>query len=379
MILEQNDMARIWFKSGIPSFLCNREFSLLASMRDAEGGLIPQFTAGDSFASIAPGSEAELLLAKEMLCKGAPYFSTKFEFLRQNTTLGMFPYFQDDQLALILCCIFTDNETCLNNMITVPLAAVSDLYRAPAMDIFNLLSVQAGRLNESEDYQTLSYLNETVRRCQDVLRISSATRDYSLLQLGRMEFAPTPHLLSSFLQELCVVVQLLLADTQRSLYFEPCSSAIVASFDENLLMKAVLQLLANAFRYSPADSAVRLGLSLQGKSAAITIWDEGIGIPQDQLSRVFDPFFLLPDSVPPGEDPGLGLGLTIAQQIARLHQGQIYLSSRENAGTQVALSLPISDLPPDSLTLRSGGTKYVTDRFSDLHLTFSRIFHLDLF
>ena len=71
----------------------------------------------------------------------------------------------------------------------------------------------------------------------------------------------------------------------------------------------------------------------------ITISDNGIGIPQNILGKIFDPFFRADTS---RNTEGAGLGLTLSKKIVENHKGTIFVKSEENKGTRVIISLPIS-------------------------------------
>ena len=107
--------------------------------------------------------------------------------------------------------------------------------------------------------------------------------------------------------------------------------------------------------------------------------DEGSGISRENISRIFEPFFVQQDIPVPEEEMGLGLGLPIAKEIAALHHGNLYISSEQNKGTTVAMTLPLSRETENGKFLRSDSVKYVTDRFSDLYILFTNICNIKLY
>jgi two-component system sensor histidine kinase CpxA len=91
--------------------------------------------------------------------------------------------------------------------------------------------------------------------------------------------------------------------------------------------------------YSPAGTAVEIGLQTNGGSATVTVRDQGPGIPASLLPRIFDPFF----RVDPSRDEhtgGLGLGLAIARRAIRVHQGEISVENM-TPGALFRISLPL--------------------------------------
>ena len=102
------------------------------------------------------------------------------------------------------------------------------------------------------------------------------------------------------------------------------------------LKRAIRNLLDNAVKYGKTAS---LAIQTTPKTIEIIIDDEGPGIPEQELSRVFDPFYRLEESRS-RETGGVGLGLAIAQSIVQAHSGELILSNRPTAGLRARIALP---------------------------------------
>jgi signal transduction histidine kinase len=110
--------------------------------------------------------------------------------------------------------------------------------------------------------------------------------------------------------------------------------------DESKINQIVLNLLANAVRYTPRGGALELTAErAAGGSVAIGVSDTGIGIPAEELGRVFEPFRQV-DNVKVKNGGGLGLGLNIAKAFADLHGAALELESEVGRGTTARLVLP---------------------------------------
>ncbi len=101
--------------------------------------------------------------------------------------------------------------------------------------------------------------------------------------------------------------------------------------DRDRLKQVLLNLLSNAVKFSPAGGRVTLGLGCVGQYARVTVSDMGAGIAADELTRIFDRFYRV-DKARSRALGGAGLGLAIAQHIARLHGGRIEAASEGVAG-----------------------------------------------
>lgn len=116
--------------------------------------------------------------------------------------------------------------------------------------------------------------------------------------------------------------------------------------DARRLRQALLIILDNAVKYSPAERQVQLSLRVHGQQARICVRDQGDGIRSEDLPHVFDRFYR---STRSGED-GLGIGLPIAKQLVEKQQGRIDIDSVQGRYTDVCITLPLSPacLPDDA-------------------------------
>jgi two-component system, OmpR family, manganese sensing sensor histidine kinase len=114
---------------------------------------------------------------------------------------------------------------------------------------------------------------------------------------------------------------------------------IMLKADANLLKQAVINLLTNAFKYTPAEGKVELHLFTQSHYAVIQVKDNGIGIPSSDLPHIFDRFYRV-DTVRSRQTGGFGLGLAIAQQIVQRYGGQITVKSILGQGSTFEINLP---------------------------------------
>jgi len=111
--------------------------------------------------------------------------------------------------------------------------------------------------------------------------------------------------------------------------------------DERRLKQMIVNLLGNAVKFTPEYG--NLGLEVRGdqeaNQIAITVWDNGIGIKQEDLARLFQPFVQL-DSGLAREATGTGLGLALVAQMARLHGGSVNAGSDTGQGSRFTIILP---------------------------------------
>lgn len=184
-------------------------------------------------------------------------------------------------------------------------------------------------------------------RLQKIVEIakSMSTLINNLLFLSRYDSKSTETCLESlylkeFLEALAreFVISAINAnlDFQTHIIEEP----VMIKAEANLLKQALINLLTNAFKYTPPGGKVELRLLIQSNRAIIQVEDNGVGIPEKDLPYIFDRFYRV-DTVRSRETGGFGLGLAITQQIVQLHKGQISVKSSLGQGSTFQLEFPL--------------------------------------
>ena len=112
--------------------------------------------------------------------------------------------------------------------------------------------------------------------------------------------------------------------------------------DRHKLRQLFLNILDNAVRYTPAGGSISGALTRRNGSAVASITDTGIGIPAEHLPLIFDRFYRV-DRARSRAEGGMGLGLAIADSIAKMHGGGIEVESQVGKGTTFHIVLPLAD------------------------------------
>jgi signal transduction histidine kinase len=124
-------------------------------------------------------------------------------------------------------------------------------------------------------------------------------------------------------------------------------SPVFAYADTTRVAQILNNLLHNASKFTPEGGSIRVELQRRGDMAEFSVADSGVGIPTDQLERVFDMFTRI-DRPGARAESGLGIGLALSRQLAGLHGGQLWASSPgDGLGATFTLQIPASEAPSE--------------------------------
>jgi two-component system OmpR family sensor kinase len=145
--------------------------------------------------------------------------------------------------------------------------------------------------------------------------------------------------LSELLKKVCGDAKVIAHGKAVNIAFANGSAHDMVRGDPARLRQLFLVLLDNAVRYSKSDGAVKVEIGSSGGEVTVRVSDHGIGVPPEELERVFERFRRGGNAAAMNEE-GLGLGLPVAKAIVEAHKGRIEMASRLGEGTTVTVALP---------------------------------------
>jgi signal transduction histidine kinase len=182
----------------------------------------------------------------------------------------------------------------------------------------------------------------------EVKRLAGMITDYldiTRLESGATGLRNTPVKLDVLLQRILLLLEPLAAQRGIRLVLTPAAGLPAFFADADLLGRAVENLVSNAIKYSPDNRQVTVSAARDGESVAILVADQGYGIPEADLARVFEKFYRVPRVEDAGV-PGTGLGLALVREIAELHGGTVTVASKINQGSTFTLRIPLARAGP---------------------------------
>jgi len=211
--------------------------------------------------------------------------------------------------------------------------------RNPLMIVSGYVELLSKKLKEREEFsvdepeeveQYLDIIGENVKRCCDLAQMWQ--------RLGKSDlnkFEPT--LISQIVDDLVVGVEPMASAEEVEIQYEVKTNGATVNGSRAQLLRALHNLVANAIQAVPARSGkVRVTCECVNDRARIMVMDNGIGMSPEVLDRLFDPYFTTKR-----EGEGTGLGTVIAKKIVEEHGGAIAATSRQGAGTEITIDLPL--------------------------------------
>ncbi|HET7670595.1 MAG TPA: GAF domain-containing sensor histidine kinase [Burkholderiales bacterium] len=203
-------------------------------------------------------------------------------------------------------------------------------YIAPINMRINVLRMRAEQERREDELRDIGLLARSVDRLGELI---SDILDVSRIEQGMFHIQPQLIEVSGLVRE--VVSTFESAQHAIKLTIQQGDN-IVASGDPARLRQCLENVIANAIQKSPVTGAINIFVRRREappRTAVVEVIDEGPGIPADQIARLFEPFQT-------GRAEGLGLGLYLAKQIARIHGGDLTAASATGKGARFTLTLP---------------------------------------
>ncbi|GAB4283339.1 MAG: hypothetical protein Fur0025_13190 [Oscillatoriaceae cyanobacterium] len=224
----------------------------------------------------------------------------------------------------------------LNELKSRFITTVSHEFRTPLATILS----SADLLEFYAEYGGLEKSQAHIQRIQTAaIHLSNMLEEILVMGIasaGIAQFRPVPVDLEQLCRDVLEEVELSYA-RGRDIIFT-CSGRRAVMADPAQVRQILANLLANAFKYSPNDGGVEMDLEMGAAQVVLRIRDVGIGIPAEDLPRVFDAFYRGKNV---GNIPGTGLGLAIVKKAVELHSGTITVESQPEAGATFTITLPV--------------------------------------
>jgi len=291
------------------------------------------------YPDLCPGASADALLPRELLERTEETFSASAT-IREELCTVLSSRADDIRLYTLIPQEKPGEEEgrLLENVCGAMRRTLTVLSMAT-----ELLGPAIERLAEPRQTAHLTVINKSFyqlqRLCDNLDSFVRLTEGRGRLKLENIE-------LIGFCRDLLQSVDHFAGKMSYQLHFETEHEHLVGAIDAPKVTRLLLNLISNSLKRLPPRGSIRLCLTTAEADVLIAIQDTGTGIPAAELPHVFTHY----ERPQTADSPtGVGMGLALAQEIANLHGGTLFVTSHKNKGTKVLLRLPLHRLPPSGL------------------------------
>ncbi|EAQ77775.1 hybrid sensor histidine kinase/response regulator [Blastopirellula marina] len=220
------------------------------------------------------------------------------------------------------------------------LATLAHELRNPLAPI--LSAVEVIRLSELSKEEEIEVYDIVKRQVQHMVRLIDDLLDISRISRDKIQLRREIFQLGDVVKNAVETSTPLIAEANHQLSVKQPSAPIEIFGDAVRISQVIANLLNNAAKYTPDGGRIELSVALQEGLVAISVKDNGIGIPPELLSEVFEMFNQVDKHLDLSKG-GLGIGLTLVKRLVEMHGGKIdVISAGEGEGSEFIVRLPIS-------------------------------------
>ncbi len=248
----------------------------------------------------------------------------------------------------------------LNELKTNFVSTVSHELRTPLTSIkayVETLIENVGAKNETMQKEFLTVIHEETER---LARLIDAVLDLSQLESGTFKIRKDVFDIGQVVKNVVSVLQPMADKKRLELTADVPDSSLLLEADKDLVKQVIVNLVGNAIKFTPVGGKVTLAARLEGTMVKLMVQDTGVGIPREQMEKIFDRFYQV-DGSAAREYGGAGLGLTICRSIMEWHGGTIDVESEEGKGSKFITVFPQKS--PETRVLANAGEE--EDRTSE--------------
>ncbi len=197
----------------------------------------------------------------------------------------------------------------------------------------------AGEINERQKH----FLGLANRNISRLAALINDVLDFQKLDAGKMKLNLQENSIRQVAEEIYETMMLSAKNKGLELSLELDENLPKVTFDRDKIVQVLTNLVSNAIKFTPQAGRVRLSFQRQTDELVIRISDTGVGIPKEELPKIFEQFYRVQRH---GEGiKGTGLGLAIVKKIVVLHGGRIEVESELDRGSTFSVFLPLTDGP----------------------------------
>lgn len=198
-------------------------------------------------------------------------------------------------------------------------------------------TLQSGAINDKKIAE--DFLQRMQVEADKLAQMVSELGELSRIESGDFSLKLEPVDMAGVVRRVAERLRTQAERAQLSLSLDISASLPLVMADANRIEQVLVNVLHNAIKFTPRHGRITISSGVEDNSVIISVSDSGIGIPADDLPRIFERFYKVDKARSGG---GTGLGLAIAKHIVQAHGGRIWAESEEGKGSTFSFSLPIA-------------------------------------
>jgi two-component system sensor histidine kinase VicK len=239
--------------------------------------------------------------------------------------------------AMLVLQDVTEQEK-LDKMRKEFVANVSHELRTPLTTIKSYTETLLDGALENKEY-TVNFLNVIDSESERMTRLVKDLLQLSKLDYDKMEWNMKRLNILTIVRDCVAKMEISTKQKNQSISLEVKDELCEVNGDKDRIEQVIINIISNAIKYTPENGSIRVTAGKQENSVEIRIADTGMGIPKEDLPRLFERFYRV-DKARSRAMGGTGLGLSIAKNIVEAHKGTIRIESEYGKGTEVIMSFP---------------------------------------
>lgn len=219
------------------------------------------------------------------------------------------------------------------------IAMVSHELKTPLTSLKAYVQLLGSKARQNKDEAAVNSLSKAEGQVNKMNNMIRSFLDLSRLEAGKINLEKQVFPLDELIEE--IIEEVTLTDKSHNISISECTS-IEVDADREKIGQVINNLIGNAIKYSPQGKIVEIRCLLIDQRVQVSVRDEGLGIPKEDLAMLFDRFYRV-ESRKLKTISGFGIGLYLSSEIIKRHNGQIWVESEEGKGSTFYFSLPAKE------------------------------------